>query len=110
MPKLSLLFGLMCAGIWAQSPVGSIAGVVKDPSGAVVAGAVATSTSSADGGKRRVTTDEQGFFLIPTLMPGDYKLTIEAKGLIPSRTNGSKRPNPITYDTDEARLGHSHQQ
>jgi len=38
-------------------------------------------------------------------------LTIGAKGLIPSgELTEVKRPNPITYDTDEARLGHSHQQ
>jgi hypothetical protein len=70
----------MCATALAQTPVGSIAGVAKDSSGAVVAGAVVTSTSLSDAGKRRVTSDDQGFFLIPTLMPGEYKLVIEAKG------------------------------
>src|SRR5258708_30262485 len=81
MPKLSVLLGLaLCAGALAQAPVGSIAGVVKDPTGAAVAGAVVTSTSLADAGKRRVISDDQGFFLIPTLMPGVYKLVIEAKG------------------------------
>ena len=60
--------------------MGSIAGVVKDPSGAVVAGAVVTSTSLADDGRRSVTTDDLGFFLLPTLMPGEYKLVIQAKG------------------------------
>src|SRR5260370_38003159 len=64
----------------AQVPVGSISGTVKAPSGAVVAGAAVTSHSLADGGQRKVVTDDQGFFLIPTLMPGDYKVTIEAPG------------------------------
>ncbi|HKA02605.1 MAG TPA: TonB-dependent receptor, partial [Candidatus Solibacter sp.] len=74
-----LVFSLATA-TFAQVPVGSIAGNVKDQTGAIIAGASATSTSLADGGKRRVTTDDQGYFLIPTLMPGEYKLTIEAKG------------------------------
>jgi hypothetical protein len=81
MPMRYVAFSLvMCATALAQAPVGSIAGVVKDPSGAVVAGAVVTSTSLADAGRRRVVSDDQGFFLIPTLMPGEYKLVIEAKG------------------------------
>src|SRR5262249_45170609 len=29
---------------------------------------------------RTATTNDQGFFLIPTLLPGDYKLTVEARG------------------------------
>jgi hypothetical protein len=64
----------------AQTPVGAIAGVIKDPSNAVVAGATVTSISAADGGKRAVTSNDQGFFLIPTLMPGEYKVIVEAKG------------------------------
>ncbi|HEV3197392.1 MAG TPA: carboxypeptidase regulatory-like domain-containing protein [Bryobacteraceae bacterium] len=81
MPKLrAFLFFLACSTTFAQSPVGSIAGTVKDPSGAVVAGAVVSSTSLADGGKRSVVANEQGYFLIPTLLPGEYKVVVEAKG------------------------------
>src|SRR5258708_17498685 len=81
MPMRYVAFSLvMCATALAQAPVGSIAGVVKDPSGAIVAGAVVTSTSLADAGRRRVVSDDQGYFLIPTLMPGEYKLVVEAKG------------------------------
>ena len=69
-----------CVAARAQAPVGSIAGVVKDPSGAVVAGATVTSTSLADAGKRTNVSSDEGYFLIPTLMPGDYRVLIEAKG------------------------------
>src|SRR6266536_719067 len=81
MSKVAAFLGFaVCAAMWGQTPVGSIAGTIKDPSGAAVAGAAVTSTSLADGGERTVTSNEQGFFLIPTLMPGGYKLVIEAKG------------------------------
>jgi len=81
MSKLSAFLPMvLCSAALAQVPVGSISGTVKDPSGAVVAGAAVTSHSLADGGQRKVVTDDQGFFLIPTLMPGDYKVTIEAPG------------------------------
>ena len=81
MPKLGVwLCAVVCEAALAQTPVGSIAGLVKDASGAVIAGATATSTSLADGGKRSAITNDQGFFLIPTLLPGDYRVAIEAKG------------------------------
>jgi hypothetical protein len=74
----------------AQTPVGAIAGVIKDPSNAVVAAATVTSISAADGGKRAVTSNDQGFFLIPTSMPGAYKVVVEAKGF---RTSEVPRVN-----------------
>src|SRR5215831_17957123 len=81
MSRILVFLGLAAGvGTWAQAPVGTIAGLVKDPSGAVVAGATVTSTSLVDGGKRIVASSDQGYFLIPTLMPGDYRLLIEAKG------------------------------
>lgn len=75
---ISALF--VCAALFAQAPVGSISGVVKDPSGAVIPGATVTATSIAGGARRSVTANDQGFFLIPTLLPGEYGLIVEAKG------------------------------
>src|SRR5437016_3579307 len=81
MPKTRIFLGLIwCAAGFAQTPVGSISGVVKDPSGAVIANATVTSTSLADAGKRTVTTNDLGYFLIPTLLPGTYKVVFESKG------------------------------
>src|SRR5215470_6709593 len=64
----------------AQQPLGAISGVVTDPNGAVVTGATATAVSLATGTSRNAMTNDQGFFLIPTLQAGDYKLTIEYRG------------------------------
>jgi len=64
----------------AQQPLGNISGVVTDPNGAVVTGATVTAVSLATGASRNATTNDQGFFLIPTLQAGDYKLTIEYRG------------------------------
>ena len=77
----SLVLG---AGIlFAQAPVGNISGVVKDASGAVIAGAAATATSLNTGAARSAQSDDQGFFLIPTLQPGEYKVSVEYKGFQP---------------------------
>jgi Carboxypeptidase regulatory-like domain/TonB dependent receptor len=71
---------LVADALLAQAPTGSISGVVKDPSGAVVADASATATSIATGTKRTATTDAQGYFLLPSLLPGAYKLTVNYSG------------------------------
>ena len=64
----------------AQAPVGSIAGAVTDSSGAVIAGATVSATSLATGATRSGTSDDQGFFVIPTLKPGEYLLKVVSKG------------------------------
>jgi len=80
--QLSLATIFLAAGavLFAQSPVGAISGTVKDPSGAVIAGASVTSTSVTDGGRRAASTNDQGYYLIPALQPGEYKVAIESSG------------------------------
>ena len=64
----------------SQQPLGNISGVVTDPSGAAISGASITATSLTSGATRTATSNDQGFFLIPTLQAGAYKLVVEAKG------------------------------
>src|SRR6266849_4464007 len=64
----------------AQAPVGNIGGVVTDPSGAAISGASVTAISLSAGAKRTATTSDEGYFLISTLQPGDYKVTFEYRG------------------------------
>jgi hypothetical protein len=77
--KAAIIFASAVA-LMGQAPTGSISGVVKDPSGAVVAGATVTVTSVATGTKRLGTSDTQGYFLVPSLLPGAYKLTVGYSG------------------------------
>ena len=55
----------------AQAPVGSISGVVTDASGGVLRGASVTATSLSTGAERVTTANDQGFFTIPSLQPGE---------------------------------------
>jgi len=68
---------------FAQAPTGNIAGTVSDPSGAMIGGATVTAVSQAEGARRSVTSGDQGYFLISTVQPGQYKVTIEASGFVP---------------------------
>jgi hypothetical protein len=66
--------------VGAQVYSGSMAGVVTDPSGAVVPGAGVTLTDSARGFTYTATTDEMGRYLVRALPPGAYRLTVEMSG------------------------------
>ena len=64
--------------LWAQS--GTIQGVVKDPSEAVVAGASVVLTNLDTGLRRELSTNDQGFFTAPTLPVGRYKISAAKAG------------------------------
>src|SRR5580704_5434598 len=56
---------------------GAIAGSVSDPAGAPIAGAKVTITSTDNGLKRAVKTDDAGRFNFPQLKPGPYSVRAE---------------------------------
>ena len=64
---------------WAQGETTSaIVGSVSDPTGAAIAGANVTVTSTDNGLKRSVKTDDAGRFSFPQLKPGPYSVKAEA--------------------------------
>jgi hypothetical protein len=65
---------------YAQTITGSIVGSIVDPSGLAVAGADASLAHAATGAVRSTRTDERGDFVFGVLQPGEYTLTITAKG------------------------------
>ncbi len=78
---LTLVFSLMSAGVArAQVTGATVAGTITDPSGGVVAGAAVTTTNTATGSVREVTSDSAGLYSIPNLAPGDYTLKVTAAG------------------------------
>jgi len=72
-----LLFGPVPA---ASAVYGSIGGVVTDQSGAVIAGAKVTLTSTAQGIPYRAATDSRGAYSFPSVPVGRYDLAIQASG------------------------------
>src|SRR5260370_15346903 len=64
----------------AQAPVGAIAGVVRDPSGAAIPGAQLKLTSRATSFTRTIATLEQGDFSFPALLAGEYEVSVEVAG------------------------------
>jgi len=77
---LPALFLLMSFAAFAQSDVGTITGFVRDPTGAVVPNATVVVKNEAINEEHRVTTDDQGHYTVPNLLPGLYTVTAEVPG------------------------------
>jgi len=79
MMVFNVLAAALAAGaLFAQS--GTIQGVVKDSSDAVVAGAGVSVVNIDTGLRRDLTTNEQGFYTAPTLPVGRYKISASRAG------------------------------
>ncbi len=63
-----------------NAALGNIAGVVRDASGAVVAGATVTVTNTGTGAKRTLSTDSDGHYTATFLQPGNYEVVITGPG------------------------------
>ena len=74
------LFLLSSILLLAQDPRGSISGRVVDTSDAVLVGAKVQATNVQTGVTAAASSNESGIFRIPFLMPGTYRLTVEAHG------------------------------
>ncbi len=72
---------LLTANIFGQVTTGSLQGVVQDPNGATVAGAAVKITNTQTGTVRETTTNDEGFYRVTNLLPGDaYKIEVAAQG------------------------------
>jgi hypothetical protein len=72
---------LMAAGVSvAAQSAGSITGVVKDETGAAVAGATVRLVNPSASISQSTTSNEDGLFLSPQLPPGAYSITVEKTG------------------------------
>jgi Carboxypeptidase regulatory-like domain/TonB-dependent Receptor Plug Domain len=78
---LALVVGIFpSARLTAQVGTGTISGVVTDSSGAVLPGATLTITNSETGVVTSVTANDQGHYIAPDLIVGNYELKGGKKG------------------------------
>src|SRR5437016_6714729 len=101
---LLALFCLLAGGLLA-SPVGSIAGSVKDASGAYMAGARVTLTNTATNAKSETATNQNGEFQFLQLAPSTYTLAVEAKGFKRAISNAIVQVDQITHAEFSLELG-----
>jgi len=63
----------------AQTATGGFRGVVTDSSGAAIAGATVAAKNVATGTEIKTTTNREGAYTIPRILPGKYSIKIEAQ-------------------------------
>src|SRR5688572_26108551 len=64
----------------AQETRGSILGTVKDSSGAVLPAMTVVVTNEETNVAAEVITNERGYFEVPYLVPGTYRISIQVEG------------------------------
>src|ERR1700685_605164 len=77
---LTLIFFAPASPLWAQKDAGAIVGLVRDSSGAVVAGAKVTVTDVDRGISVTISTNDRGEYVAGPLKIGRYTVTVEKQG------------------------------
>lgn len=72
----------VCSAVltFAQLPTGTILGIVKDSTGAVLPGSSVTLRNANTGVTRAAVTDETGVYRVPALPVGRYDIVVELPG------------------------------
>jgi hypothetical protein len=73
---------------WAQTDTASLAGVIEDASGGVVAGAKLRAEEAKTGLRREAVSDTNGAYRLAFLPPGEYQLVVDAAGFRPMLRSG----------------------
>lgn len=95
--KLSLFLMLagMVSQLLGQRTSGQITGSVTDASGAVIPGVQVMVINEGTGIKRETASNQYGFYTVPLLQPGNYRVTVERQGFRPITRSG------ITLEIDQ---------
>jgi hypothetical protein len=86
----------------AQSDTAAMTGFVRDPSGAVVPNATVNIRNEATGVERRLTSNQDGYFVASSLPPAFYTITVDAAGFKKYEKSNNKLDPNITSTVDVA--------
>ena len=72
--------------VFAQNA--QIGGRVTDPSGAVIPGTDITVVNTQTGVQRKTSSNEEGYYVLPLLQPGQYRMSAQKEGFKPLSRDG----------------------
>lgn len=75
-----LLVSTLISAALAQSPNGTISGLVLDPAHSVIVGADVLIVNDGTGVKYSTKTNEEGIYVLPNLPPGPYRIQVSKVG------------------------------
>jgi len=90
---------LLSPPAFAQGQGGTVLGVVRDSSGAVVPGASVTITNAATGVTTTTKTDTEGLYSFPYIQPGVYDVSATSSGF-----QTMKKPGVSVHVTDRVEI------
>jgi Carboxypeptidase regulatory-like domain len=73
---------------WAQAVGGSISGIVKDATGAVIPATTVSAFNTATGVVQKTHTNGEGVYVFPILPVGTYEIDVSASGFQPFKRTG----------------------
>lgn len=86
MLRASVLLAILLIPAFSQTA--QVTGRVVDPAGAVAPGANIVITNTNTGIRRAVASNEDGYYTIPLLQPGEYSISVEKTGFKPVTRSG----------------------
>ena len=78
--SFAIAFSFLVPSAFPQIVSGSITGSVTDPSGGVVAGASVKAVNTATGVESAASSNNSGYFNVPNLIAGTYRVDVSAPG------------------------------
>lgn len=72
---------LTIPSVWSQTSAGTVSGTVRDQTGAAIPNATVSLVNTATNVRSATVSNEAGFYRLPGVAPGQYRLAAEAKGM-----------------------------
>src|SRR6266851_632390 len=88
--RLTILLALSVAGRLHAQTSAEITGRITDASKAVIPGARVTAVNTDKRTERTTTSSDQGYYVLPSLDPGAYEITVQNAGFKPVTHSGVK--------------------
>src|SRR5262249_8536315 len=85
---LSLCLFLIVSAVAFGQASARLNGRIVDLQGAVLPGAAVTVTNAATGTTRSTTTNAEGLYSVPALVPGNYDIRVELQGFSVAERHG----------------------
>jgi len=84
------MFALACPAVFAQRNTAQLTGQVTDATGAVIQNAQISVINEATGVKRDTVSNDPGYYTVPLLPPGSYRILARHEGFRPLTGSGGK--------------------
>jgi hypothetical protein len=79
---------ILATAVRAQNAAAQLTGRITDPSGAVIPSAAITVRNTDTGGGHNSTSNDAGYYAVPSLDPGNYEVLVQHQGFKPVHRAG----------------------